>query len=224
MIDFIQGPLISIAFIVFILGLLFQLYQFFRLTRKKEWGHPPLSPLPQPIKTQKKTAGQILASCLAALNGTLWKTDPLLTVMTSVFHVLLFVTPLFLLGHNILLSQSCGWSLFSLPESWSDGLTVLVLICGLYFLGRRIFLARVRAITTVYDYAVLFIAVAPFLTGLFAYHQWFDYETVMLLHILTGEIMLISIPFTKLGHMLFFFLYRFFIGGEYSFLRGSRTW
>jgi nitrate reductase gamma subunit len=221
MYDFVQGPLISIAFIVFILGLLFQLIQFFRLTQKKEWGHLPIA---YETKPEKKTAEKIIASCLASLNGTLWKTDPALTVATSVFHILLIMTPLFLLGHNILLDQSCGWSLFSLPESLSDGLTLIVLFCGAYFLVRRLFLARVRAITTIYDYVVLLIAIAPFLTGFFAYHQWFHYETVMLLHILSGEIMLITIPFTKLGHMLFFFLYRFFIGGEYSFLRGSRAW
>lgn len=221
MVDFVRGPLISIAFIIFILGLLFQWVQFFRLTRKKEWGRPPLPPQ---IKPEKKTAGKIISSCLASLKGTLWKTNPVLAVITAIFHVLLIVTPLFLLGHNILLDQSWGGSLFSLPEVLSDGLTLVVLACGAYFLGRRLFLPRVRAITTLYDYVVLLIAIAPFLTGFFAYRQWFRYETVIMLHILSGNIMLITIPFTKLGHMLFFFLYRFFLGGEYGFLRGSRTW
>jgi nitrate reductase gamma subunit len=100
----------------------------------------------------------------------------------------------------------------------------VVFICVAFFIIRRLFLARVRAISTIYDYIVLLIAVAPFLTGYLAYHQWFDYHTVIILHILSGELMLITIPFTKLGHMLFFFLYRFLIGSEYSFTRGSRTW
>jgi len=219
--DFIQGPFITIAVIVFVLGLLFQTVRFFQMTRKKEWGHPPL---PQEVKPEKKTAKTRIASALAALKGTLWKTDPVLMIVTSVFHLGLIITPLFLLGHNLLLSQAWGWSLPSLPESLTDGLTFVVLLCGAYFLCRRFFLARVRAITSLYDYVVWLIAIAPFLTGFLAYHQWFCYETVMTLHILSGCIMLIAIPFTKLGHMLFFFFYRFFIGGEYSFLRGSRTW
>jgi len=132
--------------------------------------------------------------------------------------------PLFLLGHNMLLSQSWGLNLWSLPESITDVSTVVVIVCAAFFLGRRLFLARVRAITTAYDYLVLLIAVAPFLTGYFAYHQWFDYHTVMTVHILSGVAMLITIPFTKLGHMLFFFLYRFLIGSEYSFARGARAW
>ena len=41
MYDFIRGQLVAIAFAIFILGLIFQLIQFFRLTRKKEWVYPP---------------------------------------------------------------------------------------------------------------------------------------------------------------------------------------
>jgi len=219
MVDFIRGQLISIALILFILGLIFQLIQFFKLTKKKEWVYPPLE-----IKSEKKSAGQWISSCFDSLNGTLWKTDPLVTIVTSVFHVFLIGVPIFLLGHNLLLDQSWGLRLWSLPESMTDVFTLVVLICLAFFLARRLFLARVRAITTLYDYVILLIAVAPFLTGYFAYHQWFHYETVMTIHILAGEVMLITIPFTKLGHMLFFFLYRFFIGNEYSFAKGARAW
>jgi nitrate reductase gamma subunit len=217
--NFVEGPLVLIAFVVFILGLLFQFLQFFKLTKKKEWVYPPVE-----VKPEKRTAGKWVAFCLASLNGTLWKTDPLMTIVTSVFHVFLILIPVFLLGHNILLSQSWGLGLWSLPESVADLLTLVVLICVAFFLGRRLFLSRVRVITSPYDYVVLLIALAPFLTGYFAYHQWFHYDTVMTVHILAGEVMLITIPFTKLGHMLFFFLYRFFIGNEYSFARGERTW
>jgi len=219
MVDFIRGQLISIALIIFILGLIFQLIQFFKLTKKKEWVYPPLQ-----IKSEKKSAGQWVSFCFGSLNGTLWETDPVVTIVTSVFHVFLIGVPIFLLGHNILLDQSWGLSLWSLPESMTDVFTLVVLICLAFFLARRLFLARVRAITTLYDYVILLIAVAPFLTGYFAYHQWFHYETVMTIHILAGEVMLITIPFTKLGHMLFFFLYRFLIGNEYSFAKGARAW
>jgi nitrate reductase gamma subunit len=219
MYDFIRGPLISIAFVIFILGLILQLVQFFKLTQKKEWVYPPLE-----VKSEKKTMGQWIAFCLTSLNGTLWKTDPLVTIVTSVFHVFLIVVPIFLLGHNILLDQSWGLSLWSLPELITDFLTLVILICMAFFLGRRLFLSRVRVITTAYDYVILLIAAAPFLTGYLAYHQWFNYDTVMTLHILMGEVMLMTIPFTKLGHMLFFFLYRFLIGNEYSFAKGARAW
>jgi nitrate reductase gamma subunit len=221
MVQFVQGPLIGVALVIFFLGLLLQGIQFFRLTREKEWRYPPL---PSEPKKAKETLGRLVGCCLASFRGTLWETDRLMTIMTSLFHVCLVVTPLFLLGHNILLDQAVGVSLWSLPEWMTDRLTLITLICAAYFAGRRLFLARVRILTTAYDYFILLIATGPFLTGYLAYNQWFDYPTVMTLHILSGEAMLIILPFTKLGHMLFFFLYRFFIGSEYSFARGNRVW
>jgi hypothetical protein len=125
MYDFVQGPMILIAFIVFVLGLLFQLIQFFRLTRKKEWGHPPL-PAEETAPEKKAAAKSGISRLLARLRGPLWKADPILAVVTVVFHALLFATPFFLLGHTIVFDQSWGWSLFSLPEYLTDGLTVVV--------------------------------------------------------------------------------------------------
>lgn len=219
--DWIGGPLVSIAFVIFLAGLIYQTSQFFKLTRKKEWVLPPLSGIDKHVSN---AVVQSRLSCPVFLKGTFWKTDPLMLMVTSVFHLCLILAPLFLLGHNVLLDQSWGCSLWSLHESLTDGLAVVVLICVAFFMMRRMFLPRIRAITSFYDYVVLLIAAGPFLTGFLAYHQWFDYPVVMTLHILAGELMLITIPFTKLGHMLFFFLYRFLIGSEYSFTRGSRTW
>jgi nitrate reductase gamma subunit len=46
----------------------------------------------------------------------------------------------------------------------------------------------------------------------------------MIVHIVSGELMLMLIPFTKLGHMIYFFFYRLLIGSEYSFGQGKRAW
>ena len=56
----------------------------------------------------------------------------------------------------------------------TDVFTLVVLTAWLFSL-LAVDLARVRAITTLYDYVILLIAEA-FLTGQFAYHQWFHYE------------------------------------------------
>ena len=93
MYDFIGSQLVSIALIIFVLGLIYQGVQFFKLTGKKEWMLPPL---PLERKPKKKTVGQFIVDCLASLNGTLWKTDPLMTIVTSVFHVCLILVPIFL--------------------------------------------------------------------------------------------------------------------------------
>ena len=103
-------------------------------------------------------------------------------------------------------------------------LTIIFLMCGGFFLFRRIFVRRVRVLTTVWDFFILFVTLTPFVTGFLAFRQWFDYSTVMIVHIVSGELMLILIPFTKLGHMIYFFMYRLLIGSEYSFGQGKRAW
>jgi hypothetical protein len=66
--------------------------------------------------------------------------------------------------------------------------------------------------------------VAPFLSGFLAHHQLGPYESFMILHIIFGEILLIIIPFSKLGHMILFFFARAFIGFEMGGRRGARSW
>jgi len=220
--DFIQGPLIWIAVVIFVVGVVFQVIQFFTLTKRKDPVFLRTGTPPQP--KGKKRYLQAMIEWFYSLRKTVWRTHTSVMVMTSLFHFFLIVTPFFVLGHNILLDQALGFSFLSVPEFMTDALTVIVFVCAAFFLYRRLLVARVRAITTGYDYLMLLITLAPFLTGYLAYHQWLDYNTVIFLHILSGEVMLITIPFTKLGHMIFFFLYRFLIGSEYSFSQGTRTW
>ena len=223
MYEFIRGPMIWISFLIFILGLVYQAFRFFNITRAKELIFIP--PPAAPDKPAQKEFSRRVAEWFTYLKRrTIWGVHPFITAFTSIFHISLFIVPLSLLGHNILLEEAWGVSLWSFSERASDVLTLVPLALGAFFLLRRIFVRQVRAITTAYDYLFLVITLAPFATGYLAYHQWFDYGTVIFLHILAAEIMFITIPFTKLGHMLFFFLYRFFIASEYSFGRGSRQW
>ncbi len=160
----------------------------------------------------------------AVLKGTILGVSPVTILVSLCFHICLIIIPFFLLAHNLLIDDAIGFSLFSFSERFSDFLTIIFLACAAFFLFRRIFLARMRAISTFYDYVVLFITVAPFLTGFLAYYQIFNYKIVIILHMLAGELMLVAIPFTKIFHMFFFFIGRFMIVNQHTMGKGSRTW
>jgi nitrate reductase gamma subunit len=223
MYDLVRGPLVWVAFLVFIIGTVYQVVRFYSLSRKnpqfrlsKPTGGPPQTEAP--MGAPVLTFGQRLRLSIAG-------TNPVMIAVTTVFHVLLVLTPFFVLGHNVLWDLAWGVSPPSLSEAFTDVLTLIVIGGGVYFLGRRLFMARVRAITSAYDYLILAIATAPFVTGFLAYRHLFDYDTVILLHMLAGEIMLMAIPFTKLVHMPFFFINRFLLVHENTFgAGGSRIW
>jgi len=221
MYEFLRGPMVCIAFLVCVLGLLYQFISLLRLTSVKE--HIFYS-----SKAKKKNRNLLSEESLSNLSikikGTILGTEPFVVILTTLFHICIIITPLFLMGHNILMYESWSFSLYSFSESFTDFLTLLFLVCAAIFLLRRIFIARVRAVTGIYDLILLLITIAPFLTGYMAYHQLINYETIITIHILVGEIMLMAIGLTKLGHAVFFFFARLLIGSEYSFSGGSRAW
>ena len=222
--EFVRGPLALIAFLVFLAGMAYQIYQFIKLTREVSPSrHTPQSK-EKGKAAARKAPPEYQIPRLALLKSTILGVNPFMTVMTTIFHVCLIITPIFLLAHNVLLEDSWGFSLPSLSEGTADIMTIILMLCALYFLYRRIFVPKVRAITNAYDYFVLFVAVAPFLTGFLAYHQILAYKPMLIIHILFGELMLVLIPFTKLFHIVFFFTNRFFMRSEYSLARGIRTW
>ena len=150
--------------------------------------------------------------------------QPVFSLMAFIFHITLLAVPLFLNAHNILWDESWGISLWSLPDALSDVMTVILLISIIYLLIRRIVRSEVRILTGTWDYVLLGLTALPFVTGFLAYHQFGPYEWLMILHLLTAEIILILIPFTKLAHMILFFFTRAFIGFEMGGRRGARSW
>lgn len=223
MYDFIRGPMLWISFIVFIAGLVFQIYKIFSITVKKEAPSLILEDahnkrLAKLIEYLKKTVSTV------NLKGTILGTQPHVALLSFIFHVCIIITPFFVLAHNILLFESWRFKLYSFSELTTDILTIVFLSCAALFLIRRVFIRTVRAVSGIYDYLLLLITAAPFITGFLAYHQLVKYETIIIIHILFGELMLIAVGLTKLGHMIFFFFVRLNIGSEYSFRGGSRSW
>jgi nitrate reductase gamma subunit len=231
---FIKGPMVWIAFGVFFAGLVIQGWRFFKISRRKDPVYLPKIPVAQPQKKKAKTKKTIMERLRPLigfadkrwdhLENSMFFTHPVVTVVTVIFHVFLFATPIFLLAHNELFRKAFGFSLPSLSDQTTDTMTILFLMCGAFFLYRRVFVRRVRAITTLWDYVMLLVTLTPFITGFLAFRQWGDYRHVMIIHIVSGELMLMLIPFTKLGHMIYFFFYRLLIGSEYSFGQGKRAW
>jgi nitrate reductase gamma subunit len=106
----------------------------------------------------------------------------------------------------------------------ADILTVGMMIAGVCIIVRRIALPEVRIITSFYDYLLLVITIAPFFTGFMAVHQLGgDYKVWLYAHIISGEVMLLAIPFTKLFHVVGFFLSRGQLGMDYGIKRGGMT-
>lgn len=217
MYEFVAGPLAKIAFLIFLVGLI---WRFIGYVRGLNWQADRVT-YTQNVGPGVKGAIRSIVAWLIPFGTHSWRFYPGFTVLVFVFHIGLLVTPIFLLGHNLMMKAAWGFSFPTIPEALADTLTVAMLIAGLFILLRRIALPAVRILTKPYDLVVLVIAIAPFLTGFLARMQVGDYQTWLTIHILCGEIMLVAIPFTKLSHFLLFFLSRAQLGMDFGIKRGG---
>lgn len=214
--SFVTGPLAWAAFIVFIAGSLYRLINMLYLVNKKEkFIYTYMS-----FKYSFRSIFHWIIP-FATLN---WKRHPVLTIVTFAFHICLIITPVFLLSHAILWDESWNISLWTLSDGVADIMTLIVVGSCIFFLVRRLVSPEVQYVTSVSDYVILAIVAAPFITGFIAYHQWFNYPVFMILHIISGEIMLVAIPFTRLSHMLFSPFTRAYMGSEFGGVRHTKDW
>ena len=161
---------------------------------------------------------------LLPLGSVSIRQQPIFALVFYLFHVCLLAVPLFLNAHNLLWDESFGMSLWSMSDKLADILAMVVIGCGIFLFVRRLVRPEVRILTSAWDYTLILLTLAPFVTGVLAYHQWGPYDVMLILHVLFGEVLLIVIPFSKLGHIILFFFTRAFIGFEMGERRGARSW
>ena len=213
--EIVRGPLAWVALLVFFLGTVYRIVSMLIEARKDKVVYPYMS---------LKYGLRSLMHWLIPFGSVNMRKRPVMTVVTFVFHICLVLTPIFLLAHIVLVYESWKIQWFSLPEQAADVMSVLVVLACVFFLVRRIVSPEVQNVTFLSDYVLLALVMLPFLTGFLAYHQLGPYRPMLILHILTGEILLVAIPFTRLSHMFFFFFTRAYMGSEFGNVRNARDW
>ncbi|MDO9081827.1 MAG: nitrate reductase [Humidesulfovibrio sp.] len=205
--DFAAGPLFAFSCTVFVLGSLWRVLRFVLLARAAD---PAALKGFRPAWALKSILHWLLPANITA------RVSPLMTLAGFAFHLALIAVALCFSAHVILWDQAWSLSWWTLPDEAADWLTYLFLAAAAFLAGRRLALPHVRALTTPSDWLVLALTVAPMLTGLMAFRQWGDYDLMITLHVLSGNLMLLAVPFTKLSHAVLFFVSRAVTGSDFG--------
>lgn len=214
--QFVSGPLVWVSFALFIGGSAWRLYSMAVLARKKDVYVYEYFSLPHALRS-------MLHWIVPFMNESS-KKNPALTIVAFVFHLFLLIAPLFVIGHVAMLDTAFGISWPTLPDGVADAMSFVVVGACVFFVVRRLTVPEVAYVTSASDYAIVALAAAPFLTGILAYHQIGGAQLMTILHILSGEAMLVAIPFTRLSHMIYAPLTRAYIGSEFGAVRHARDW
>ena len=218
MVSFLTGVGFIIALCFFFLALLCRIIWYFRGLdwRLDRVGYKPN--LGQGVKGGAHSIFKWLVP-FATLG---WRRDPLLCLLTFLLHLGVVVAPLFLVGHAVILYHNFGVNLPTLPMWLTDILTILGLISLVLLAVRRIFIPRVRVLTTFGDWFALILVALPMASGFVAAHAGPEAEGAYIAHLVTGILFLLVAPFSKLSHIVLYFLSRLQIGMDFAIKRGGR--
>ncbi|MCP4574576.1 MAG: hypothetical protein GY838_19680 [bacterium] len=193
-----RGPLFALAFGIMVLGLarlvLLQVYEL-AVGKGRRLQNAPW----------RKIMGETITWALPFkhfIKGTL-----LFSSASFAMHIGLILVPLFLADHVAMWERQFGVNLPSMGRGMADVLTLLTLFCLLVLLGFRFLSWRHRAVSTPTDYWLLVALIVPFASGFLATHPGlnpFRWEVVMLVHLLSANLLLVLVPFTKLAHVVLF--------------------
>jgi nitrate reductase gamma subunit len=214
--NFLIGPALWVTLLIFAMGLISRVFFLYGLSRERDrvfYNHMSWS-----------WALRSMVHWLIPWGSASMRNQPIFSFAFFLFHILLFGIPIFLSAHNILLYEWVGWSLWTLPDAVADILTLVMMVTIGFLFLRRLIRPEVRILTTAWDYTLLALTFLPFLTGFLAYHQLGPYPLMLILHIVFSQVLLVIIPFSKLGHVILWFFSRSFIGFEMGERRGARSW
>ena len=215
MYSFASGPLVWIAFITFLGGMIYQFVSMLQLAKKDKVIYPYMN-----LEAGLRSLFHWVVPFASRNMRTRYET----TIVTFAFHLCLVLLPIFLTAHVAMFALAWGLKWPTVSTGTGDALTILVMLAVIFFLVRRWMLPEVRYVTSASDYLLLAIVAAPFVTGFIAHHQWFDYDTMVVIHMISGAVMLMAIPFTRLSHMLFFPFTRAYMGSEFGAVRHAKDW
>ncbi len=213
----LTGPIFYLSLGVCIIGMIVRFYLYFKglswqLDRVAYKEYPAMG---------FKGAVRSIYKWLIPYGTYGWRSQPVMAAAFFGFHIGAVLIPLFLIGHNVFMADKLGFSFFTISAYTADILTGIAVVSLCFLVLRRLVLPEVRIMTDRKDWGVLLISMAPFVTGLLARYQVGDYSFWLNAHILTGEIVLLAIPFTKLSHVFLFFASRAQLGMDFGIKRGG---
>lgn len=204
--QFVRGTGLQISIAVFVLGIVYRVLHLYFLGRKKS--------LAVPRGTQWGPG----------LN-TIWRRSLFHPGMTNrgyftliagyTFHLGFLIALLLLAQHIDFFRALLGFGWPGLPTGAIDAAAILSIAALVAVLVHRIMDPVRRLLSDFQDYLTWLLTLLPLVTGFLLLRRIGpDYTTMFVLHILSLELLLIAVPFTKLMHMITVFPARWYNGAS----------
>jgi nitrate reductase gamma subunit len=200
----VRGTGLNAAIGIFLLGVVWRLLEIYSLGRKPDLSAPRHVPGASGWHT-------VFRRSIPPLG--MLKRSPVSYIGGYVFHVGLGIVVLLFAPHIKLIQGLTGISWPALPSQFIDMAAVVTMAAMVVVLVDRINKPVKRFLSTFEDWLAWAVTFLPLLTGWLAVrHLLLPYTTMLAVHILSVELLLVVLPFTKLFHVFTLFGSRWFNG------------
>ena len=215
LLDFARGPALQVAAYIFVAGILWRLIGILMLKEKPEFSEPRgpggLMAALKVIYTRSFTAAPFKRATMYP------------KMLGYVLHIGFFVVIFLFVPHIVFFEGFLGFDWPGLPNNVIYLSGVATVVAGLALLVRRLTNPVLKLISNFDDYFSWFVTMLPIVTGLLMpVRMGVRYETLLAIHILSVAVLMIWLPFGKLGHSFLVFVTRGTTGMVFE-RRGART-
>lgn len=215
LLEFARGPALQVAAYILVAGVIWRIVGIIMLKEKPEFSEPRhpggLMAALKVIYTRSFTAAPFKRATLYP------------KMLAYVLHIGLFVVVLLFVPHIVFFEGFLGFDWPGLPNNVIYFAGVAAVVAGIALLVRRLTHPVLRLISNFDDYFSWFVTLLPIVTGLLMpVRMGVRYETLLAVHILSVAVLMIWLPFGKLGHTFLVFITRGTTGMVFE-RRGAKT-
>ena len=217
LLDFARGIGLQVAVLIMIAGLFWRAAGVFLLRRR------PQHSLARTSLIGRIAGGATMIFSRSIPRRSFWPRIGVSVALSTIFHVGFFAIIFGGAPHILIIHQLTGLSWPNLPKGLVVIISGLTLAAMIAMLIRRIFHPVMRLLSTADDYLTWLFVFLPVLTGILLSGETVaGYETLLALHILSVELMMVWLPFGKLMHGMLVFASRGAMGFNFA-RKGAAT-
>lgn len=195
LLEFASGPGLQWALWIFVFGVVWRLIGAVFLLSRKDLTEP------RPYNSIAAGMGAVLSRSAPA--HAFEKKIRFQHITGYAWHFALFVSVLFFAPHILFFKSVLGFGWPHLPNTIIMVTAIVAIAVLIALLIRRATHPVQRFISNADDYISIFVVLIPLVTGILAFaHIGARYETLLAIHLLSVEVMLIWFPFSKLMHAI----------------------